>query len=102
MAVDRVNDAAFVHEHVVKLNRTRRRAFWRWGDKRRDLFRLERIGNVVGAHTTIKESANDDLVRLPGGRDRWILVNIVRAETPATIGIGIDRRKRAGGYRDKI
>src|SRR5262249_60382727 len=71
MAVDSVDDATFVHENIVELNRTRWCAFRRRGDKGRDLFRLIRIGNVVSAHTAVEESANHDLVRLPGGWGRW-------------------------------
>src|SRR5215472_18293383 len=102
MAVDSVDDATFIDEHVVELNRTRWCAFRRRGDKGRDLFRHIRIGNVVSAHTAVEESADHDLVRLPGRWDRWVLVNIVRAEPPAAIGIGVDGWQRAGGNGDKI
>src|SRR5262249_60181710 len=42
------------------------------------------------------------LVGLQGRWDRWVLVNIVRAEPPAAIGIGVDGWQRAGGNGDKI
>src|SRR5262249_62415937 len=96
-AVDSVGNPTFHNNHVVELTPTRRCAFRRRGDKGRDLFRHIRIGNVVSAHTAVEESADHDLVGLPGRWDRWVLVNIVRAEPPAAIGIGVDGRQRAGG-----
>src|SRR6195256_907295 len=86
MPVDRVDDAALVDEHVVELDRAARRKGWRLWHEGRDFLRLIRVGNVVGAQAAVEERADDDRVGVPRGRQRYVFVDVVRAETPALPG----------------
>ncbi len=96
VTVDGVNDLSLVDEHIVELHRAGGGAFRRRRHERADFLGLVGIGNIVGAQSAVEESADNDLVRLPGRRDRWIFMDIMRAEAAAAAGIGIDRRQRAG------
>src|SRR6185437_14781171 len=81
VAVDGVNDLAFIYEDIVELYRACRRAFrWRWHEGA-DFLWLVRIGNVVCAQAPVEERAEHDLVGLPRRRQRHILVDIMRAES---------------------
>src|SRR5437660_3315188 len=76
VTIDGVDDAALVDEHVVHLNCAGRRTGRPWRHENTDLFRLVRIGNVVGAQAAIEEGAKHDLIGLPRSRQRHILMNI--------------------------
>src|SRR6266508_3086030 len=80
VAVDGVDDLALVDEHVVELDGAGRRHRRRRRHENADLLRLVGIGDVVGAQPPVEEGAEHDLIGLPGGRPRHVLVDIVRAE----------------------
>ncbi len=80
MAVDGVDDLALVDEYVVELDGPARCHRRGRRHEHADLLRLVWIGDVVGAQAAVEEGAEHDLVGLPGGRQRHVLVNVVGAE----------------------
>ena len=74
-AIDRVDDLALVHEHVVELDRGIFRQRRPRRNEGRDLLRLVGVGDVVGAQAAVEERADYDLVGLPRCRPRRVLVD---------------------------
>ncbi len=101
MAVDRVDHLALVDEHVVELDGAGRRPGRGRRHEDADGFRLVRVGDVVGAQAAVEEGAKHDLIVLPAGRQRHVLVDVVRAE-PATRRVSLVVRQRAGRDRHKV
>src|SRR5262249_41796945 len=101
VAIDRIDDLALVDEDVVELDGAGRRHRWRWWHEHPDLLRLIWIGNVIGAQSAIEEGAEHDLIGLPAGRPRHVLVDVVGAEAPLG-GKCLVIGQRAGRDRDQV
>jgi hypothetical protein len=101
-AIDRVDHAALVDEHVVDLRRAGARSARRLGDEVAGLRGPERVREVEGADAPVEEAADDDRLRHPRPRGRAILVQVVRAIAPAASGELGDGRQGARGDRHEV
>jgi len=83
--VDRVDKAPVIHVNVVDLDRACLGAF---GSRRyviSYLFGVEGIREIVDADAAAEETSHDHLIRLPSRFVGMVLVNVVGAESSASL-----------------
>src|SRR5215470_4161014 len=102
MAVDGIDDGAFVDEHIVYLDRPGWRALGRGRDEIADLLRLVGVRRVVGAQPAIEEGPEHDAIGFPGVRLWQVFVEVVRAVAAAAALKGFERRQRASRDRHRV
>src|SRR6267142_531103 len=101
-AIDRIDDAALVDEHVVDLHGAGSRSARRLRHVVGDLLGPERVRDVVGAHAAVEEGAEDDRLRLQVARHRAVLMQIVSAVSAASSLEFLHGRDREGRDRHGV
>src|SRR6185369_13991390 len=100
--VDCVDDAALVDQDVVDLYRARARAARSLGHVVGDLLGAERVRDVVHAHATVEVGPEDQRLRYQVARHGPVLVQVVRAVSPAASAEFGDAGDREGRERYRV